>query len=1044
MPMHGWMLALCLWCSALGSLTAAPSAAARTASRLTEPGGGKPGKGRRAGSVWPFWAAPPEDRTPSFLSLPFSVPFDLWSGGGAEGPSGTREAPPNGSGAADSEGPATASSREEPLAPTRTGTVTAETTSDPPAPTATDPAPGSAGSRRPHAPGLHVSVSGADAQTPPTAAVAVTATHSSHASSPAPRTEEEQEGGETHSSSPDPITAEATEPTSAGDRMTAAGPGPGSGPGSGADAGVSGSGTRAAEGRTEAEATAGDGAGDFEDVAWRPTPTEPSLSAAPPARGVLRGVFGGLRSAGLAPAPHGSRCGEGGDQYSARDHGHSADADCAADLIVRFFSKIILRSLRRDSFSRTRPARRRGNRGTLPETGGEVGTRPEVDEPIRRWTASVSPETPLGPLHADPPGDDDDEEDWSPDTTADDSSPPPDCDSDPAGLCNASEPWGPAFPDDDDIDDDVVDDDNNNNNNRSYDPSLPPAPPMLVPLSSDWGSALATWGRAWEAHVYGLGAVFAALALASALNLLCLPARCPSGCGYFALVDLFLLTACCSRAFSLFYDAYGRRDRLPPAGALLLHELPFPCLTAAFGIVFLLLSMRSRMQLSSSLFQHPCFLAALVLLHFGATLGSVVLLQVFTRLPCLAFVSQGSFVALAAFLSAAYFAFYCYVRADAKHIYHLNNTSPLAERYHRCPFADPKDWDRAAVTAAFSALFALACAGLQLYAMLHALGLGGAQVFRPWPWWAFHLGCRVCEAGVCLSLALVVGPPLFCSGDLPQPGLCWPRLSCPRGRVDLKSPVLTGNYQWSLSQQEKLVICDSIGRRESECLPLYTLVDTRLSSLDGLDLLCHAGGRLSPGALDEAGSPKSSPASDSTGDLRPPSPINLRRSIDEALFGEPLFPRSLFGASRLRGSSEFSLDARGAADLRPFAENPADRGLYRTSSCAEMERPPEERRGAAGAGGGAGSDSDSSGGCWRGSSASLDGSSLVLCASPEGRGRGSFGVAAGNPAAQLQRRYRTPEGPGAPAERDLAVQAEFISVCRQIDALSVCSDTIDL
>ncbi|KAG5830507.1 hypothetical protein ANANG_G00311390 [Anguilla anguilla] len=393
-------------------------------------------------------------------------------------------------------------------------------------------------------------------------------------------------------------------------------------------------------------------------------------------------------------------------------------------------------------------------------------------------------------------------------------------------------------------------------------------------------------GRGLGGARHGLGAVFALVAAAAALNLLCLPVRCPSGCGYFALVDLFLLAACCSRAFSLFYDAYSRQDKLPASGTLLLYELPFPCLTAAFGIVFLLLSMRSRMQLSNSVFQHPCFLAALVLLHFGATLGSVVLLQVFTRLPGLFFVSQGSFVALAAFLSAAYLAFYCYVRADAKHIYHLNNTSPPADRYHRCPFADPKDWNRAAVTAVFAALFALACAALQLYAMLHALGLGGVEVFRPWPWWAFHLSCRVCEAGVCLTLALVVAPPLCCSssssssGGLPQPGLCWPRLSWARGRVDLKSPVLPGSYQWSLSQQEKLVICDAIARRESECLPLYALVDTRLSSLDGLDLLYHSG-RLSLGTVaddddhdpdHDAGSRKPSLDSDSTGDLRPPRP----------------------------------------------------------------------------------------------------------------------------------------------------------------------------
>ncbi|XP_064175696.1 proline-rich transmembrane protein 4-like [Anguilla rostrata] len=1000
MARQGWVLTLCLWHSVLSGLCGALLTGVVTATPPTATGpgdGARLTEGRRAGSSWPFW------------------PLDLWSSGArsrgnAEGE--TADTASNQSGLAEKLGapldPEIGLTWKESFTPTRTGMVARLTTSDPPTPTATATPNGeAAGKRHPHAPWVTVSASGEDAL-PPTPArptetpAVVTATRDGYPPSPASGTERGETGGPARAddgsspASPAPVATPAAGPASAVERAAeeAAGAEPNT------DAGSPESGTRTAGQETEEGATAGRGWGDFEDVAW-PTQTTPPVSAPQPA-------------------------------------------------------------------------------GTSPELGGEDD--PEVEEPIRRWTASVSSVTPLGPLFADPLPD----EDWSPDAAPDDDDdddspppPPPDCDPDAAeGPCNASGPWGPAFPDDD------GDDDDNAAANRSRDPFLLAAPPMFVPLHSDWSSAMATWGAAWEAHVYGLGAVFALVAAAAALSLLCLPVRCPSGCGYFALVDLFLLAACCSRAFSLFYDAYSRQDKLPASGTLLLYELPFPCLTAAFGIVFLLLSMRSRMQLSNSVFQHPCFLAALVLLHFGATLGSVVLLQVFTRLPGLFFVSQGSFVALAAFLSAAYLAFYCYVRADAKHIYHLNNTSPPADRYHRCPFADPKDWNRAAVTAVFAALFALACAALQLYAMLHALGLGGVGVFRPWPWWAFHLSCRVCEAGVCLTLALVVAPPLCCSssssssGGLPQPGLCWPRLSWARGRVDLKSPVLPGSYQWSLSQQEKLVICDAIARRESECLPLYALVDTRLSSLDGLDLLYHSG-RLSLGTVADddhddhrdAGSRKPSLDSDSTGDLRPPSPINLRRSIDEALFGEALFPRGLFGPSRLRGSSELSLDARGPADCRPFGESPADRGLYRTSSCVEMERPLEEEEephvsGHARLGGasGSGSDSDSSsaerwgggGGSSGGSGSllrsSLDGSSLVLCSAPEGRGRGdgpSSSSSSAHPSQGGLGRYRalgsaSRESLGARGERDLAVQAEFISVCRQMDALSVCSDTIDL
>ncbi|MEQ2279237.1 hypothetical protein AMECASPLE_007388 [Ameca splendens] len=596
---------------------------------------------------------------------------------------------------------------------------------------------------------------------------------------------------------------------------------------------------------------------------------------------------------------------------------------------------------------------------------------------------------------------------------------------------------------------------------------------------------MATWGLAWEAHIYGAGGVFAMVTLASALNLLCLPLRCPSGCGYFALVSLFLLSAGCTRSVSLLYDAYGHQDRIPSTEAsLMLYEAPFPCLTAAFGLVFLLLSMRSRMQLSYSAFQRPCFLACLVVLHFAAAFGPVTFLKFYQQKPplclLLSLISRGAFVALATFLSAAYFVFYIYVRADSKHIYHLNNTSPTpAERYNRCPFAESRDWNRAAVTVCLSALFSLTCAGLQLYAMLNAMGvIGGEDVFSPWPWWAFQFSCRLCELGICLTLALVVAQPVFCSDQVPAAGSCWTEL------LASKSPILPGTYQWTISQQEKLAIVDTVGHGETESLPLYTLMDERLgSSLNGLDLLYHSNRALAYQDLELdlglLGSEKpedgggrersggSSFTSDSTTDLRPPSPINLRRSIDEALFGEALFPMSLFSPVRpircndTAVKEHWTLPSNGLCD--PLS---TDSSLYRTSSCLEMaslsQFPSTQSQGVAKEGGPASpsmgsSSSGSSPERWRGSSsycslyrASLAGSSLVLCPSSERHTRqvlqeGGSELTSHNP----QRNYQalgaaSQECLNLSTETDRSVQQEFITVCRQLDSLSICSETIDL
>lgn len=659
----------------------------------------------------------------------------------------------------------------------------------------------------------------------------------------------------------------------------------------------------------------------------------------------------------------------------------------------------------------------------------------------------------------------------------------PDCNKEQTGICNMSDTWEATTTVN------VMAAPNNftvmNESNSRF---LMPTSPLLVPLYTDWNSAMSIWGFAWDVHVYGIGCIFATVTLTSALNLLCLPLRCPSGCGYFALVSLFLLGAGSTRSFSLLYDAYGHLDRIPSTeGSLMLFEAPFPCITAAFGLVFLLLSMRSRMQLSYSAFQRPCFLAILVTLHFVAAFGPETLLRFYlNKQPfCLFFIliSRGAFVVLATFLSTAYFVFYIYVRADSKHIYHLNNTSPTpAERYNRCPFAESKDWDKAAVTVCLSALFSLACAGLQLFAMLNAMGIaGGEKVFFPWSWWTFQFCCRLCELVVCITLAFVVAQPVYCSDQLPAAGSCWTEL------LASKSPILPGAYQWSLSQQEKMAIVDSVGLGETENLPLYTLMDDRFAnSLNGLDLLYHSNRALAYRDLEldfhrslkpeDAGggdpSGGSSFTSDSTTDLRPPSPINLRRSIDEALFSETLFPMSLFSPAPIRCSnSSVSNRSALACDSSSYSLT-ADPGLYRTSSCVEVASKNQAT----------GNTSQqetmltslrspsltststcmSSSEHWGRSSStcslyqtSLGSSSLFLSSSSAQQQSHSDGLSShmglsshlnqGDP----QRQYETLgaaslESLTLSSEADRSVQEEFISVCRQIDALSICSETIDL
>ncbi|KAM9352381.1 proline-rich transmembrane protein 4 [Symphorus nematophorus] len=676
-------------------------------------------------------------------------------------------------------------------------------------------------------------------------------------------------------------------------------------------------------------------------------------------------------------------------------------------------------------------------------------------------------------------------------------------------TCKTSnQSWTPTYPDD-------------LTPNESLQPSLALSPALFVPLYSDWNSALATWGFAWEAHIYGLGSVFTVFGLISVVCLLGLPLRCPPGIPYLTLLHLFLLAFAGIQAFCLLYDAYGHQDRLPPLGSLLLSELPFPCLISAFSLAILLLSLRSRMRLSLPLanstsvlvLPKPCLLLCMSLLYSGVSLGCVGMLQLFHSLPAMILLfPQGVFVCLTVFLSCSYLIFYCLVQLDTKHIYRLNDSgegggSPEVMRPASCPFAKAEDWGRAAGAGVGASLCLLGCGGFQLYGILHALGLGGVDGygFQPWPWWGYQVGCRLCEIGVCLGLSLIGTHPLFCHSNSsiktithPRPG-SWSRLSCssPSRGLTLpsqggaSSPVLSSHDSWSQGKQEKQVVCDVITKGQSEALPLFSMVDPPGNGIDCVPKSSQNRNTVLP--LPTPPSPPHKPKNaaesqlssldslrletDSTVDLQPPSPINLSRSIDQALFSESLFSHSIFGLPRLfHTSSSHSLNSpsQGTSKQGPSS---VENALYRTSSCGDVDqentlsssRPSQPH---------APSTSHSKSPMspeqwdWKGS---VSGSTQGLCSNPKETGklrshswanRGQNFTQSSLPRAiphlSYHRRYRTlslasqdSHGSGRLAgtkhlseskqlEWDLAVQAEFVNVCKQIDALSVCSDTIEL
>lgn len=566
-------------------------------------------------------------------------------------------------------------------------------------------------------------------------------------------------------------------------------------------------------------------------------------------------------------------------------------------------------------------------------------------------------------------------------------------------------------------------------------PPASPLPLFFLTLEANWAEAKARWGLAWEAHVYGAGALFGLVALLALLALALLPWRCPPGAPCLALLDLLLLSAGTTRAFPLFYDAYGHRDRLPTLAWLLLQDLPLPCLAAGLGLACLLLA-RPRTP------RCPAGLAALLLLGLGLAAAAALGSAVHRPLRPLRLVSRGLHAFLAAFLSGLLLALSCWGGRRRRAGAPLGGSgfkgaTPVPQV--RSPFAPRESWRRAARTAPVAGTFGLLSGALQGYEVLHALGYGSqAGLEGPWPWWAFQLGLRLGEVGVALPLALLGLYPALCSPRVPR--RCWAKLF--RLSPGHAAPLLPGG--WVPGTRDKEPLGSAIARGDAELLQLCALAGP------GPDLLLQGGScRGFEGAgANTTQSPASSPSSDCTVDFRPPSPINLRRSIEEALCSEALLAPGLF---------------QGPA----FGEGLPGLGLYRTISLGNKTGARPSERSEKVPGSPAPPELPSPGAWPAGSSASSgslcglsrDSSSMLLCSSPDRalrcplvcvlsppRPSGSSPSlpASGSYQALSPPSRESPEHASELQAEEALLQEQFLDACRQIDELSVGSDTIDL
>ncbi|XP_061213216.1 proline-rich transmembrane protein 3 [Neopsephotus bourkii] len=448
-------------------------------------------------------------------------------------------------------------------------------------------------------------------------------------------------------------------------------------------------------------------------------------------------------------------------------------------------------------------------------------------------------------------------------------------------------------------------------------PSHPSPSPGSNGTGLRWAELRRQLGFTWETHIYGAAATFLLLALGCVVGLAWAAALRPLNLPHILGAHGLLLCACLLRAAFLLLDPYGARHRLPPRALLLLSTVPFPMMLGAFALLL------QRLQRLAQLRLLPPWLRGLPALGAAAALQSAVLGAADLlppRLgPALGLGLQGLGCGAGALL--------------------LLGGLCGCWRLLRAP---PEDAGRGARALLAAAVAGLPVCGLQLYSALWLRGVLGAPARFSRPGWAAQLWLRAAELGTALALLVAATEPLCCRcrrRRSPAAHSCWAkalRFFCAGRKAE--APEYPNNcYDWAGGGTERGAgndISKSLIRNPAGQLPLRALKDSSepwagSAAGPGLSPKCpNLAAARSCAAFEQGSSP-------SLGELafRPPSPIDLRRSIDQALCRRHLLHDGLFGRPR-RGSGP---------SLRGSPTPAGTPGLGRMVRCSSLTELPGPR-----------------------------------------------------------------------------------------------------
>ncbi|TSL97279.1 Proline-rich transmembrane protein 3 [Bagarius yarrelli] len=436
-----------------------------------------------------------------------------------------------------------------------------------------------------------------------------------------------------------------------------------------------------------------------------------------------------------------------------------------------------------------------------------------------------------------------------------------------------------------------------------------------------WADLSRTLSFAWELHVFGSAALFLLLAAGSALGLALAPGmHCPHR-GALALANGLLLLTGAIRAIYFLVDPYGSRMLLPLSVATALYTLPLPLLIWVHASMVALVLKGADVVLLPPALQHPPLLAVMAVLQCTLLLAADLLSPALS--PAVPVVLQTLTLTTGLVLCLGCL-FLILPRLSNIQVDHTRDKG-LGRSKMRVLVR---------VLAGCSLLGAVCCL-MHAYTSLWLYGLLGDWRHFRWAWWLVQFWARLFELTWAFCLLLlsswvfwrpcggqmgrVSGQRVSAAGDIAVPcpsssssetHTCWAKIvQSLKGRPCRKSDSngmggasgggVAGELpnNWAGQERSGADISKSLIRnrdppKESNHGRNQRSIEGSSGSLLRLQAFSRTRQCSLSSSLDRE---KESAISLYDFDLRPPSPIDLTRSIDEALHREHL----------LRGGSLF-------------------------------------------------------------------------------------------------------------------------------------------